>query len=74
MGTAVRDYIHVEDLAAAHVLALEAHHGGADAAGYGCRARRLGKIGQVLKYSFMVATFIKRSGYGDGAVMFVLSG
>jgi hypothetical protein len=28
----------------------------------------------VLKYSFMVATFIKRSGYGDGAVMFVLSG
>jgi UDP-glucose 4-epimerase len=24
LGTAVRDYIHVDDLAAAHVLALEA--------------------------------------------------
>jgi UDP-glucose 4-epimerase len=27
-GTAVRDYIHIEDLAEAHVLALEATHGG----------------------------------------------
>ena len=72
-GAAVRDCIHVEDLAAAHILALEAHHGGVDAARYGCRARRLGKIGQVLKYSFMVATFIKRSGYGDGMVMFALA-
>jgi UDP-glucose 4-epimerase len=35
-GTCVRDYIHVEDLARAHVLALEAMHGGQ------CRAYNLG--------------------------------
>ncbi|QGP93101.1 hypothetical protein MGLY_24980 [Neomoorella glycerini] len=38
------------------------------------RRGRPGKIGWVLKYSFMVAAFIKRSGYGDGTVMFVLTG
>jgi UDP-glucose 4-epimerase len=27
-GTAIRDYIHIEDLAAAHLLALDATHGG----------------------------------------------
>jgi UDP-glucose 4-epimerase len=35
-GTGVRDYIHVTDLAAAHLLALDALRGGADSATYNC--------------------------------------
>ena len=35
-GTGVRDYIHVSDLAAAHLLALDALRGGAGAATYNC--------------------------------------
>ncbi|MBV9548516.1 MAG: UDP-glucose 4-epimerase GalE [Alphaproteobacteria bacterium] len=35
-GTGVRDYIHVTDLAAAHLLALDALHSGAPSATYNC--------------------------------------
>ena len=35
-GTGVRDYIHVSDLAAAHLLALDALRGGAGPATYNC--------------------------------------
>jgi UDP-glucose 4-epimerase len=35
-GTGVRDYIHVSDLAAAHLLALDALKGGASSAIYNC--------------------------------------
>ena len=35
-GTGVRDYIHVTDLAAAHLLALDALRGGAPSAVYNC--------------------------------------
>jgi len=35
-GTGVRDYIHVTDLAAAHLLALDALRGGAVSATYNC--------------------------------------
>jgi UDP-glucose 4-epimerase len=35
-GTGVRDYIHVSDLAEAHLLALDALRGGADSSVYNC--------------------------------------
>ena len=35
-GTGVRDYIHVSDLAAAHLLALDALRGGAASTTYNC--------------------------------------
>ena len=35
-GTGVRDYIHVSDLAAAHLLALDALRAGAASATYNC--------------------------------------
>jgi UDP-glucose 4-epimerase len=35
-GTGVRDYIHVSDLAAAHLLALDALRGGAPSVTYNC--------------------------------------
>ena len=55
-GTAVRDYIHVEDLAAAHVLALEALEQGSPTAAY--------NLGSGRGYSVYESYPDGRKGYG----------
>jgi UDP-glucose 4-epimerase len=47
-GTGVRDYIHVSDLAAAHVLALDALRAGSPAAVYNCGYGRGVSVRQVV--------------------------
>jgi UDP-glucose 4-epimerase len=47
-GTAIRDYIHVEDLAAAHVLALDALFGGAATTAYNVGVGRGFSVREVL--------------------------
>jgi UDP-glucose 4-epimerase len=48
-GTGVRDYIHVTDLAAAHVLALHALRKGDPAAAYNCGYGRGYSVNQVVQ-------------------------
>ena len=48
-GTAVRDYIHVDDLAAAHVLALEALEQGSPTAAYNLGSGRGYSVLEVIK-------------------------
>jgi UDP-glucose 4-epimerase len=48
-GTGVRDYIHVTDLAAAHLLALDALKGGAPSATYNCGYGRGLSVRQVVQ-------------------------
>jgi UDP-glucose 4-epimerase len=47
-GTGVRDYIHVSDLAAAHLLALDALKGGAASTSYNCGYGRGFSVRQVI--------------------------
>jgi UDP-glucose 4-epimerase len=47
-GTGVRDFIHVEDLVAAHLLALDALRGGAASAVYNCGYGRGFSVRQVI--------------------------
>jgi len=48
-GTGVRDYIHVSDLAAAHLLALDALKGGAASTSYNCGYGRGFSVRQVIE-------------------------
>ncbi len=48
-GTGVRDYIHVTDLAAAHLLALDALRGGAASTAYNCGYGRGLSVREVIK-------------------------
>ncbi|CEP67439.1 NAD-dependent epimerase/dehydratase [Moorella glycerini] len=48
-GTCIRDYIHVEDLAAAHVLALEALERGGPTAAYNLDSGRRYSVLEVIK-------------------------